>query len=155
MRKTAALAILLWCPTLAFAADGTYEIRQTDALAEVGAKATASVTITSKQGWHLNHEAPLTLKLSPSPGVTLDKPKLGRADLAKSTESEARFDVGLTLSEPGKKLIAAEAGFVLCQQDSCRPIKEKLTLTAEAAAPVPPKATAPAAPRAKKARKKS
>lgn len=153
MRRTVSLAALLCWPSLALAADDTYEIKKTDAAAAVGAKGTASVTITSKKGWHLNQDAPLTLKLAPPPGVALDKPKLGRADLARSTEDEARFDVGMTLAEPGQKLVEAEARFVLCREDSCRPIKQKLTLAAEAAAPAPAK-TPPPAP-AKKAKKKS
>ena len=143
MRAVLTFAALLLFATRAFAADDTFEIRKTDGSAAVGAKATASVTITAKRGWHLNQEAPLSLKLAPVPGVVVDKPQLGRADLAASSETTARFDVGLTLAEPGKKVIEAEAAFVLCQKDSCRPVKEKLTLAAEAAAP-------PAAP-AKKA----
>ncbi len=144
MRTALALAVLLGFSSLGIAADDTYEIKQTDATAALGARTTATVTITSRKGWHLNHEAPLTLKLTPVPGVVFDKPKLGRADLARSTDDEARFDVGLTLSEPGKKLIDAEAGFVLCQEEACRPIKRKLTLAAEATAPAPAKTTPPA-----------
>jgi len=141
-------ALFLVCAGSAFAGDGTYVVSKTDASATVGAKVKASVTITARNGWHINQEAPLTLKLTPAPGVALDNPKLGRADLALSTETEARFDVGVTLSEPGKKIIEAEAAFVLCQKDSCRPIKEKLTVSAEAT-------TAPAAPVKKPAKKKS
>jgi len=143
MRTSPTLAALLLLASPAFAADGTFEITKTDTVMPTGKKAIASVTITAKKGWHLNQEAPLTLKLSPPPGVAVDKPKLARADLAESSERAARFDVGLTMSVPGKKLIAAEAGFVLCRKDSCRPVKEKLTLSAEATSP-------PAAP-AKKA----
>jgi hypothetical protein len=143
MRTALVFASLLCFATRTFAADDTFEIKKTDGTAAVGGKATASVTITAKRGWHLNQEAPLSLKLAPVPGVVVDKPQLGRADLAASSETAARFDVVLTLSEPGKKVIEAEAGFVLCQKDSCRPVKEKLTLAAEATAP-------PAAP-AKKA----
>jgi hypothetical protein len=147
MRTSLTLAALLLFASPAFAADGTFEITKTDTVMPVGRKATASVTVTSKQGWHLNLEAPFTLKLNPPPGVAVDKRKLGRADLAASSAMSARFDVGVTMSEPGKKLIAAELGFVLCRKDSCRPIKEKLSFTAEASAP-PPKP-------AKKAKKAS
>src|SRR5512138_1791911 len=77
----------------AAAADGTFAIAKTDAKGVVGTPATASVTITAKQGWHLNQEAPFTLKLSPATGVTVPKPKLVRGDLALSTDTEARFDV--------------------------------------------------------------
>ena len=116
------------------AGDGTFEVVAAGAAGGVGTPVLAKVTIKAKQGWHLNHEAPLTLKLSPVPGVTFDKAKLVRKDLAFASETEARFDVGLTLSAPGKKEVEAEAGFVLCREDACRPIKEKLILAAEATA---------------------
>jgi hypothetical protein len=152
MPRVVALAACLVLPVLAQAADDTWEIKTTDATVTVGTRGSASVTITSKRGWHLNQEAPLTLKLSPTPGVALDKPKLGRADLARSTDKEARFDVGLTLSEPGKKLVEAVAGFVLCREDSCRPIKAQVTLAAQATAPS--QASAPAVGKPQKTRKK-
>jgi hypothetical protein len=152
MRNLLATVVFSTLALPAFAGDDTFAIAHTEAKGAVGAKATASVTITARKGWHLNQEAPLTLKLAPAAGVTVDKPKLARADLAVSTELQARFDVPLTLAEAGRKTVEAEASFVLCQQDSCRPIKEKLTLAAEATAPA-----APAAPakKAKKAKKKS
>lgn len=134
----------------AAAADGTFAIAKTDAKGVVGTPATASVTITAKQGWHLNQEAPFTLKLSPAPGVTVAKPKLVRGDLALSTDTEARFDVPLTVADPGKRLVDAEAGFVLCQKDACRPIKEKLTLSAEGTVAASPAAAAAPAKKAKK-----
>jgi hypothetical protein len=143
----AALALFLVRAGSSFAADDTFEVNKTDASGTVGAKTKASVTITARKGWHLNHEAPLTLKLAPAPGILLDKPKLARGDLALSSETEARFEVGMTLSEPGKNVIEAEAGFVLCQKDACRPVKEKLTLTTLASEP---KATPAATPGKKK-----
>ncbi|MBN2574036.1 MAG: hypothetical protein JXP73_05670 [Deltaproteobacteria bacterium] len=133
MRAFPAAAFLFLAAPSAAASDA-FAVQLTGASGTVGDKATASVTIVAKQGWHLNHEAPLTLKLTPPPGVTVDKTKLARADLALLGAREARFDVGVTLAEPGKKSIAAEAGFVLCRADACKPIKEKLTLTAEATA---------------------
>jgi hypothetical protein len=141
----AGLAFLLAAPVQA--ADGTFAVAVRGAAGEVGAKLAATVTIQAKQGWHLNHEAPLTLKLNPVPGVAVDKPKLAREDLAFASETEARFTVALILAEPGPKAVEAEAGFVLCRQDACRPIKEKLTLAAEATA-------AKTAPAAKKPVKK-
>ena len=130
---------------LARAADETYEVKAKSAKATVGEKATASVTIASKKGWHLNAEAPLTLKLAPGPGVSVDKPKLTRADLAASSDNSARFDVSLAASHPGTGEIAAEAGFVLCQESECRPVREKLvigvdTLPAKTVAEKPAKA---------------
>ena len=132
MRRIYLLAVALSAFALPARADDTYQISKTDAVVAVGSKGTASVTISAKKGWHLNAEAPLTLKLASSPGLQTDKPKLGRADLALSTESQARFDVGVTATEPGKKTLDAEVGFVLCQEEACRPIKEKLSLVVDA-----------------------
>ncbi len=125
-------AFCLTLATSAIAADETYDVKTKPAKATVGEKATASVTIATKKGWHLNAEAPLTLKLNPSPGVTVDKPKLTRTDLAATSENSARFDVSLAASNPGTSEIAAEAGFVLCQDTECRPIKEKLVIGVDA-----------------------
>jgi DsbC/DsbD-like thiol-disulfide interchange protein len=130
-----ALAFTLLLTGASFAADGSYEVSNTGASLTAGGKGKASVTIAAKKGWHLNAEAPLTLKLLPSPGVEVDKAKLGRGDLASSNETSARFEVGMTAAEPGKRSIEAEAGFVLCQEDSCRPIKEKVTLAVDVASP--------------------
>jgi DsbC/DsbD-like thiol-disulfide interchange protein len=122
------------------AGDSSYEVSKTDASLTAGTKGKASVTISAKKGWHLNAEAPLTLKLVPAAGVDVDKAKLGRGDLAASNETSARFDIAMTAAEPGKKTVEAEAGFVLCQEDSCRPVKEKVTFAVDVA----PSTAAPA-----------
>jgi hypothetical protein len=145
MRKTAlctALALTLLLKGASGAADDTYAISKTDAKVTTGTQGKASVTISSKKGWHLNAEAPLTLKLLPTAGVAVDKAKLGRTDLAISNETTARFDVGITASEPGKTAVEAEAGFVLCEESSCRPVKEKFTIAVDATAPAVPAAPA-------------
>ena len=133
--RTAIALILLSSSSSSRAADDTYEVSKTDASLTAGAKGKASVTVSAKKGWHINAEAPLTLKLQPAPGVEVDKAKLGRGDLVVSNETSARFDVGLTASEPGKSMVEAEAGFVLCQESACRPIKEKLTFAVEVTVP--------------------
>jgi opacity protein-like surface antigen len=116
-------------------ADETYELKKGDVKATVGAKATTSLTIAAKTGWHVNEEAPVSLKLQPDPGITIDKPKLGRGDLAQSTKEQARFDVAFTATEPGKKVINGEASFVMCQASTCKPCKEKVAFAVEAVAP--------------------
>jgi hypothetical protein len=125
-----ALALILFTGSQARAED-IYEVKKGDAKAVVGVKATTSVTIAAKSGWHVNAEAPVSLKLTPDPGITVVKPKLVRADLAQSTEDLARFDVAFTASEPGKKTINAECSFVMCQATTCKPVKEKLALAIE------------------------
>ena len=141
-------ALVLAAAGPAFAADEAYDVKPTVAKATVGTKTTAGVTIATKHGWHLNAEAPITLKLNPSPEISVEKPRLVRADLAASSENSARFDVALVAAKAGTGEIAAEAGFVICQETICRPIKEKLVIGVDANTPSAP-AKEPAKPRKK------
>jgi hypothetical protein len=111
----------------------------------VGQKGTAMVTISSKNGWHLNEEAPLTVKLTPAAGVSVEKPKLTRADAVERTKETARFAVALTVAEAGSRTIEADARFVVCQDTACKPVSEKITLAVVATAAAAP-AEAPKAP---------
>jgi hypothetical protein len=133
--------------TSAHAEDKLYEIKKTEPKVAVGEKGAASVTLAAKAGWHLNGEAPIKLILTPPAGMTIAKTKLERGDLAASTEQSARFDVAFEASEPGPKVVTAEAQFVLCQASACKPVKEKLSLTVDVSAPAPKAA--------KKAKKKA
>ena len=148
-----ALAFAVSAASTARAEEKLYEIKKTEPKVAVGAKGAASVTIASKAGWHLNAEAPITLSLTAPAGVTLTKTKLQRADLAASTEASARFDVPFDASEAGAKVIAAEARFVLCQEQACKPVKETLSLNIDVSAAAPAPAPAKAKP-AKKAKPK-
>lgn len=135
-----ALALTLWAGTAA-ASEQLYDLKKADVVAKPGQRAVTSVTIAARKGWHLNADAPLTLNLTPDPGVTVEKNRLTRADLAQNTQDLARFDVAFTAAEPGKKAINAEARFVMCQETTCKPVREKITLAVD---------VAPAAPAGKK-----
>jgi len=113
------------------ASESLYEIKKTEPKVAVGATATASLTITAKAGWHVNAEAPITVALTAPAGVTVQKAKLTRADLAQSTQESARFDIPVSATEAGKKTINAEARFVLCQEQACKPVKETLALAVD------------------------
>jgi hypothetical protein len=130
-------AALLLCAVPAFAAEeSVYEIAKTDAKVTVGATSTASLTIKAKGGWHVNGEAPITVALTAPAGVTLKKEKLSRGDLAASSAESARFDIPVSATEAGKKMISAEAHFVMCQAQACKPVKETVALAVEVTAPV-------------------
>ena len=134
------------------ASDALYEIKKTEPKVAVGSTATASLTITAKAGWHVNGEAPISVALTAPAGVTLQKAKLTRADLAQSTPEAARFDIPVSATEAGKKTINAEARFVLCQEQACKPVKETLALAVDITPAAP--AAAPAAKVAKKTKHK-
>jgi hypothetical protein len=145
--KKLALASLVLASVVSFAAgaraDGStyYEIKKDEPKVAPGAKAKASVTIATKNGWHVNAEAPITIALTPPAGITVPKPKLSRADLAASSAESARFDIPFEATEAGHKVIAGEAKFVICQESACKPVKETVALNIEvapAAAPAKP-----------------
>jgi hypothetical protein len=132
---TACAAWLVLAGSAAWASDNTYEVKTSPVKATLGEKAIASVNFATKTGWHLNAEAPFSLKLTPGQGITVDKPRLQRADLAASTDTNARFDVALSASKEGHGEVQAEASFVICQETICRPIKEKLVIGVDASPP--------------------
>lgn len=135
--------------SVASAEDANYKLEKTDAKVAVGAKSTATVTIAARNGWHLNAEAPFSLSLTAPAGVTLAKAKMNRADLAKSTQDAAQFDVAFEASDPGTKTVTGEARFVLCQESACKPVKETVSINIEVTPPI----AAPAAKPAKRAKK--
>jgi hypothetical protein len=127
-----AIALSSLGASVATAGDALYEIKKTEPKVAVGTTGTASLTITAKAPWHVNAEAPITVALTAPAGVSVQKVKLTRADLAQSTQESARFDIPVSATEAGKKTINAEARFVLCQAEACKPVKETLALAVEA-----------------------
>jgi hypothetical protein len=132
MRHPVAVAVcLLIAATSARAAGTNYDVKQDVTTGTVGVKGKTNVTIAARPGWHVNEEAPLTMRLMPDPGITVDKAKLTRADLAQQSKDKARFEVAFVASEPGRKTINAEASFVMCQATTCMPVKEKIALAVD------------------------
>ena len=138
-RTTLALALALtplpFAAGAARAAESLYEITKVEPKVVVGTTGTASLTIKVKGGWHVNDEAPISVALTAPAGVTVKKAKLTRADLAASSKESARFDIPVSATEAGKKTIGAEAHFVLCQEQACKPVKETVTLAIEVTPP--------------------
>ena len=138
MSTPARLSLRLALPLILVAAPALagelHDVTPAPGKATVGAPGKASITLAAKNGWHLNPDAPISVKLAPPEGVKLDKDKLSRKDLALSTPEKARFDVGFSASSPGAKSVECETSFVICQESACKPIKETVTLTLDVAA---------------------
>ena len=103
------------------ASDASYEIRKDVPRATVGVASSASVTVLGANGWHVNEQAPITMTVKADPGVSLPKPRLTRADLAESSKQSARFEIPFSAAAAGKKTITADARFVMCQEQACKP----------------------------------
>ncbi len=130
-----ALVPLAGAARSARAEEVSHEIQKAPTSAAPGVPGKAAVTVQGKNGWHVNENAPITLSAKADPGVDLPRPKLARADLAKSTKETARFEIPFTASESGKKTITAEARFVMCQEQACKPVKETVALEIDVAQP--------------------
>jgi DsbC/DsbD-like thiol-disulfide interchange protein len=121
------------------AAEDLHAVTATPATATAGSPAKATVTIAAKNGWHLNEEAPISIKLTPGAGIQVPTPKLARKDIATATQDEARFDVAFTAAEPGAKTIEAEARYVICQDTACKQVKGTTTVKVDVEADAPAK----------------
>lgn len=137
----AAILIVAGGFAAAHAEEKSYEVQKSAPRAAVGVEAKASVTVLGKNGWHVNEEAPITVNLKADPGVTLPKPKLGRADLAQSSKQSARFDIPFSASTAGRKTITVEARFVMCQEQACKPVKETVAMQVDVEPASPPAAS--------------
>jgi hypothetical protein len=153
-RRTALAAVLAaaFAPLAAGSARAGehHEVSASAATGAVGAKGTFQVEILAKTGWHMNDEAPLSLKLTPPAGLSLDKTKYTRKDNLAKGNARARFDVAFTGVEAGTKTINAEASFVVCQETTCLPVRETLTIPVEVTAAAEKPAPGPASTTARK-----
>lgn len=135
-------ALLLGAP--AARADGAlYEIKKTEPKVAPGAGGTASLTIATKAGWHMNAEAPITVALQAASGIAVPKQKMSRGDLAQSSADSARFDIPFVARDSGTQVITAEAKFVICQESACKPVKETVALNIQVADATPAPAAKP------------
>ena len=134
-------SLLALLPGRLLAGEDLHAVTATPASAKAGSRGTAHITLQAKNGWHLNEEAPISVKLKPAAGVTVEKAKLARKDIAQATQDEARFDVAFTATEPGPKTIDAEARYVICQDTACKQVQGTTTvkLNIEADKPQPTK----------------
>jgi len=126
--------VCLFMSGLVHAGDSSsFEVKGSADIAD-GKKGKASVVVTAKPGWHINEKAPLSLVVTPSPGVVVRKRKLGRTDLAVDTREQARFDIPVSCKTPGARNLTVEANFVICKAELCTPQTEQLTIAVNTAA---------------------
>lgn len=126
-----ALALTLSQAGLAHAADPAFSIKLEVPPAKKGQRAVVHVHIAPGTGFHMNKDFPTSLALASPSGVVLEKAKQTAGDAAKFTDNGADFDVALTASEVGKKLVTGDLKFAVCSATSCDPKREKVSFTIE------------------------
>ena len=93
-----------------------------------GEKGRVAVRIQPKSGAHVSAEAPASLTLVASQGITVAREKSGKADL-KFTGDTASFEVPFTADASGKASIDAALRFYICTEQACTMQERKASLT--------------------------
>ena len=115
----------------AFAADPSYSLKLEVPAAKKGERAVVHVKLAPGAGYHMNKEFPSALSLVPPAGVALERPKQVAKDATRFEEGGADFEVALTSSEAGKKVVSGELKFAVCSATTCDPKREKVSFTVE------------------------
>lgn len=92
-----------------------------------GAQGKVVARITPKAGAHVSEEAPASLALSTSAGLSVAKAKSGKADL-KFSGPAASFEVPFTASASGAASIDATLRFYICTDTACTQQERKASL---------------------------
>lgn len=84
-----------------------------------------ALVIEGKEGWHLNHDFPVSVELSGE--ASFPKASLAKTDAAEFVDERARFEVPFT-AEAGEHEVRAVVAFAMCNPTSCVPKSEIVTL---------------------------
>jgi hypothetical protein len=102
---------------------------------KVGASTSAEIKLAPGAGFHVATDYPIKLKLMETPGVKLEKRLLtagGRdktqGDAATLTEQALAFAVKVTPETAGAYEIKGTFSFGVCEQDSCHPRTQPITI---------------------------
>lgn len=91
----------------------TLDLSKTTTAVRKGETGTLSVHIKPAEGFKVNEQGPLTLKLQAKDRVQLEKDKLGRGD-AQGKETSPEFSCGFDAKQKGREAITVDAMFVIC-----------------------------------------
>jgi len=116
----------------------SYEIVKSAPPATVGSPSNASIGAVALNGWSVSAEMPITLSVKADRGLALVKTTLVRADLVALSKDRFRFDVDFAVASAGRKLITADASFVVCRDNTCKLVRETVVVEVEASPPPPP-----------------
>ena len=86
---------------------------------KVGEAGALRVAIKPAPKAHVHPEAPLKVTLSATPGLTLAKQKVGRADLSDPRAEAPRFEVALVGAAAGRQQVSAMLDFFICSDAWC------------------------------------
>jgi hypothetical protein len=98
----------------------TYTVRASaePAALQAGASGKLRFAIEPRGAVHVDPKAPLKVTLSPSPGLTVGKAQLGRADATAAGQGVA-FETPFTAAAAGKQEVKVKLDFFVCTDQWC------------------------------------
>ena len=109
--------------------DPRFELRATaEAQYPAGQLGRFGITLTGRDGWHVNQDYPTAITLRAPSAVTFPKDRLEKTDAAEFTEPRARFDVPFTPGAAGEHRCTAEVDFAICTDETCIPVQRTLAV---------------------------
>jgi hypothetical protein len=118
--------------TPAWANDSSFTVKVDVPPAKHGERAVVKVHVVPGKGYHMNLEFPTALSMAATDGVTVEKTKQTGKEAARLVEAGLDFDVALTASAAGNKVMNGDLKFAVCSATSCDPKREKVSFTVEA-----------------------
>lgn len=127
MTRSLAAALALIAAPAVLAGDAaaeaakSYRIETTGTTQElaVGQKGTFVLSIVPVAKVHVHPQAPLKITLDATPGLTLDKRTLGKADPVDPKAEGRRFEVAFLATAAGKQQANAKIDFFVCSDQWC------------------------------------
>jgi hypothetical protein len=140
MIRTLLLAAALFAAPLAGAADPaadaarSYRIETagTTEQVQVGKPGKLVLSIVPVEKIHVDPRAPLKIALEATPGVTLSKTSLGKADPVDPKADGRRFEVPFVVEKAGKHEARAKLEFFVCSDQWCVKQVRDVTVALEA-----------------------
>lgn len=117
--------------------EGTLTIDNAEGKA--GADLVANIKVTPASGRHVSTEFPIKVTLQPTDGVKLAKTQLtaggsekSQGDAATLSEQLLAFAIHATAEKPGSYEVKGILKFGVCDQESCHPKQQPITIVVAA-----------------------
>jgi hypothetical protein len=127
----AALVLLCAAPVAAEGVSPEFTLIPGDPVeAQLGAAASASLTISPAAGYSLHKGVGVTIRLSvePAQGVKLPRRRLSRDDAADPRADAPRFDLPFSGEAAGAYTLRADVRFWVCGKRTCRPARGQVQI---------------------------
>ena len=99
---------------------------------KTGEAVTATISVTTKNGYHINKEYPNKLTLTAVDGVQMDKTAFVSADGVvkgpKGDENVLEFSLPFTVKAAGAKEIKGKIKYAECKATECIPVSQEVVI---------------------------